>query len=214
MDESDSRSYSGYATGSTRDEEMWDEIVNADFSDDGCDLPISPREDGDLVILQTAPQKSSSPPCRTVWEILTERLANTSFEARFVDAKQREANEASIKRRYQWDPTKRHTWTSRCGRHQVVGYFNFYMHTQGIVGLFTEEGFPAHVKLNGLSDEDVRFVVNKLGHSLRDKVEAQLSTEQSVKQIEGSKDIKEKNIKNDIDTVCERDRAAGHGRRS
>ena len=61
--------------------------------------------------------------------------------------------------------------------------------------MFTEEGFPAQVKLNGLSDEDVRFVVNKLGHSLREKVEAQLSAEQSVKQVEGTKDIKEKNIK-------------------
>ena len=130
-----------------------------------------------------------------MWEILTERLAKTSFEARFVDAKRREANKASIKRKYQWDPTKRHTWTSRCGRHQVVGYFNFNMHTQGIVGLFTEEGFPVQVKLNGLSDEDVRFVVSKLGHSMRDKVVAQLNAEQSVKQVESSKGIKEKNIK-------------------
>jgi hypothetical protein len=188
-------SYSDYTTESARDEEVWDEIVHADFSDDGCDLSHLPPEDDDLVVLPVTPQKPSSPPCRTVWEILTERLAKTSFEARFVDAKQREVNEASIKRRYQWDPTKRHTWTSRCGRHQVVGYFNFYIHTQGIVGLFTEEGFPVQVKLNELSDEDVRFVVNKLGHSLRDKVRAQLSAEQSMKQVEGSKDIKGKNIK-------------------
>jgi hypothetical protein len=83
---------------------MWDEIVNADFFDDGRDLPTSPREDGDLVILPTAHQKPSSPPCRTAWESLTERLANASFEARFVNVKQREANEASIKRRYGWDP--------------------------------------------------------------------------------------------------------------
>jgi hypothetical protein len=193
MDKSDSQSYSDYTTGSARDEEMWDEIVNADISD-GRDLSISPREDDYLVILPAAPQKSSSPR-RTVWEILTERLAKTSFEARFVDAKQREANKASMKRRYQWDPTKRHTWTSRCGRHQVVRYFNFYMHTQGLVGLFTEEGFPVQVKLNGLSDEDVRFVVSKLGHSMRDKVAAQLNAEQSVKQVESSKGIKEKNIK-------------------
>jgi hypothetical protein len=124
------------------DEEMWDEIVNADFFDDGRDLPILPREDGDLVILPTAPQKPSSSPCRTVWEILTERLASTSFEARFINVKQREANEASIKRRYRWDPTKRHTWTSRCGRRQVVGYFNFYMHTQGIVGFLRKRDFP------------------------------------------------------------------------
>ena len=213
MDNSDSQSYSDYMTGSATDEEMWDEIVNADFSDDGRELSISPRGDDDLVILPAAPQNPSFPPCRTVWQILAERLANTSFEARFVDAKQREANEASIKKRYQWDPAKRHTWTSRCGRHQVVGYFNFYMHTQGIVGLFTEEGFPVQVKLNGLSDEDVRFVVNKLGHSLRDKVGAQLSAEQSMKQVEGSKGIKEKNIKT-TDTVCKRDRATGHGRRS
>jgi hypothetical protein len=191
MDESDSSSYLDYTTESARDEAMWDEIVNADFSDDGRDLSISPPEDDDLVILPSAPQK----PCRTVWEILTERLAKTSFEARFVDAEQREANEASIKRRYQWDPTKRHTWTSRCGRHQVVGYFNFYMHTQGIIGLFTEEGFPVQVKLNGLSDEDVRFVVNKLGHPLRGKVEAQLSAKQTVKQVEDSKDIKKKNVR-------------------
>jgi hypothetical protein len=172
MEKSDSWPYSDYTTESARDEEMWD----------------------DLVILPVAPQKPSSPPSRTVWEILTERLAKTSFEARFVDA-EREANEASIERTYQWDPTKRHTWTSRCGCHQVVGYFNFYMHTQGIVGLFTEEGFPVQVKLNGLSGEDVRFVLNKLGHSLRGKVEAQLSADQSVKQVEGSKDIKKKNIR-------------------
>ena len=194
MDESDSWYYLDYTTESARDEAMWDEIVNADFSDDGRDLSISPPEDDDLVILPAAPQKPSSPPCRTVWEILSERLAKTSFEARFVEAEQRRANEASIKRRYQRDPTKRRTWTSRCGRHQVVGYFNFYMHTQDIVGLITEEGFPVQVKLNELSAEDVRFVVTKLGHSLRGKVEVQLSAEQTVKQVEGSKDIKGKRI--------------------
>jgi hypothetical protein len=116
-----------------------------------------------------------------VWEILTEQLAKTSFEVRFVDAEQRGANEASIKRRYQWDPTKRRIWTSRCDHHQVVGYFNFYMHTQDIVGLSTEERFPVQVKLDELSVEDVRFVVVKLGHSMRGKVEVQLSAEQTVK---------------------------------
>jgi SLA1 homology domain 1, SHD1 len=209
MDECASWFYLDYTTESARDEAMWDEIVNADFSDDERDLSISSPEDNDLVILPAAPQKPSSPPCRTVWEILSERLAKTSFEARFVDAEQRRTNEASIKRRYQWDPTKRRTWTSRCGRHQVVGYFNFYMHTQDIVGLFTEEGFPVQVKLNELSAEDVRFVVTKLGHSLRGKVEVQLSAEQTVKQVEGSKDIKKKNIRM-TDTVCERNRATGH----
>ena len=59
MDKSDSQSYSDYTTGSARDEEMWDEIVNADFSD-GRDLSISPREDDKVVILPAAPQKSSS----------------------------------------------------------------------------------------------------------------------------------------------------------
>jgi hypothetical protein len=194
MDESDSWFYLDYTTELANDEAMWDEIVNADISDDGRDLSISPPEDDDLVILPAAPQKPSSPPCRTVWEILSERLAKTSFEARFVDAEQRRANEATIKWRHKWDPTKRRTWTSRCGRQQVVGYFNSYMHTQDIVGLFTEEGFPVQVKLNELSAEDVRFVVAKLGNSFRGKVEVQLSAEQTVKQVEGSKDIKEKRI--------------------
>lgn len=194
MDESDSWFYLDYTTELARDEAMWDEIANADFSDDGRDLSISPPEDDDLVILPAAPQKPSSPPCRTVWEILSERLAKTSFEARFVDAEQRRANKATVKWRHQWDPTKRRTWTSRCGRHQVVGHFNFYMHTQDIVSLFTEEGFPVQVKLNELSAEDVRFVVTKLGNSFRGKVGVQLSAEQTVKQVEGSKDIKEKRI--------------------
>jgi hypothetical protein len=41
MDESDSWFYLDYAAESARDEAMWDEIVNADFSDDGRDLSIS-----------------------------------------------------------------------------------------------------------------------------------------------------------------------------
>jgi hypothetical protein len=71
------------------------------------------------------------------------------------------------------------------------------MHTQDIVGLFTEEGFPVQVKLNELPAEDVRFVVIKFGNSLRGKVEVQLSAEQTVKQVEDSKDIKEKEHQND-----------------
>jgi hypothetical protein len=76
---------------------MWDEIVNADFSDDGRHLSISPLEMTTLSSYPATPQKPSSPPCRTEWEILTERLAKASFEVRFVDAEQRRANEASIK---------------------------------------------------------------------------------------------------------------------
>jgi hypothetical protein len=161
---------------------MWDEIVNEDFSDDEHEWSMSASEDDDLVLLPAAAQ---APP-RTVWRILADRLAESSFEAKFVDSAQRRANEAAIKKRYRLDPMKRHTWTSKCGGHQVVGYFNLY--AQGTVGLFTEEGFPVYVKLNELSPEDVSFVVNKLGLPLRGKVEAQLSANQIVKQMEQSKD--------------------------
>jgi hypothetical protein len=183
MDASDSWSHSDSVTESVRDEDIWDEIVDGDFSDNEHEMSSS--EDDNLAVL---PAVLSAPP-RTVWEILADRLAKSSFEARFVDPEQREANEAAIKKRYQLDPTKRHTWTSRCGLHQVVGYFNLYAH--GRVGLFTEEGFPVYVKLNELSAEDVRFVLNKLGHPLRGKVEAQLSAEQSIEYVERLNDSKE-----------------------
>jgi hypothetical protein len=71
------------------------------------------------------------------------------------------------------------------------------MHTQDIVGLFTEEGFPVQVKLNELSAEDVRFVVTKFKNSLRGKVEVQLSAERTVKQVEGSKYNTGKEYQND-----------------
>jgi hypothetical protein len=41
MDESDPWFYLDYTTKSARDEAVWDEIANADFSDDGRDLSIS-----------------------------------------------------------------------------------------------------------------------------------------------------------------------------
>lgn len=56
----------------------------------------------------------------------------------------------------------------------------------GRIGLFTEEGFPVCVKLDELSAEDIRFVVNKLGQPLRSKVEAQLSAKQTITHVEYS----------------------------
>lgn len=165
-------------------EDLWDEIVDDDFSDNEYESSMSSSEDNDVVLLQ-APL--SAPP-RTLWAVLAERLAESPFEARFVDAQQRQLNEAAIKRRRQLDPTKCHTWTSKCGRNQVIGYFNLY--AQGTVGLFTEEGFPVYVHLHELSDKDARFVLDKLGVSLRGRVEAQLSAKQRVEQTELSSDSK------------------------
>lgn len=183
MGESDSCSLSDYMIQTGGDEDSWDEIIDADFSDDESKVLVQSPEDADLVLLSI-----SLPPSpltrRTVWEILADRLNGSAFEARFVDLKKRKANEAALKKRYEFDPRKRHTWTSRCGRHQVVGYFHLYVH--GRIGLFTEEGFPVCVKLDELSAEDVRFVVNKLGQPLRGKVEAQLSAKQTITHVEYS----------------------------
>ena len=168
-------SFSGFRTEDVRDENTWYEIINEDFSDNDSELPA---EDGDTVF----PPASSPAAPRTVWEVLADRLAESSFDAKFVDPAQRELNMAAVKKRYQLDPTKRHIWTSKCGRHQVAGYFNLY--AKGMVGLFTEDGFPVYVKLDELSDEDVRFVLNKLNEPLRSKVEAQLRGRPAITQME------------------------------
>jgi hypothetical protein len=170
MDASHLPSGSDSATKVRGYEDMWDEIGDEDFSDDEQEGLMSASEDNDLVVLAAAIQ---APP-RTVWQILADRLAGSSIEAKFVDSAQRRASEAAVRKRYRFDPTKRRTWTSKSRHHQVVGYFNLY--AQGTVGLFTEEGFPVYVKLNELSPEDVRFVMYKLGTPLRGKVEAQLGT--------------------------------------
>lgn len=179
MGASHSSSCSDSRTKPVGDEDMWYEIIDEDFSDNDSELSA---EDNDIVLL---PAAFSAPP-RTVWEVLADRLGESSFEAKFVDPEQRKLNTAAIKKRYQLDPTKRHIWTSKCGRHQVAGYFNLY--AKGIVGLFTEDGFPVYVKLNELSDEDVGFVLNKLGDPLRGKVDAQLSGRPTTEQMEHSAD--------------------------
>jgi hypothetical protein len=184
MDASHPPPYSDSNIDSRRDEDAWDEIVDEDFSDNEEEFSMSCSEDNEVVLLPAA----LPAPLRRVWEILADRLAESSFEARLVDPEQRKLNQAATKKRYQLDPTKRHTWTSKCGRHQVVGYFNLYAH--GRVGLFTEEGFPVYVRLDELSAKDVRFVVDRLGVPLRDRVEAQLSAKQSVEQTKLLNDSK------------------------
>lgn len=158
-----------------RDADDWCEVTDEDFSDNECELPA---EENDIVLLPAA--FSATP--RTVWEVLADRLGESSFEAKFVDLEQRKLNAAAIKKRYQLDPTKRHIWKSKCGRHEVAGYFNLY--AKGIVGLFTEDGFPVYVKLDELSDEDVRFVMNKLSDPLRGKVDAQFGGRSTIKRME------------------------------
>jgi hypothetical protein len=172
-------SFSDFRTEAVRDEDKWYEIINEDFSDNDSEFPA---EDSDAVLL---PAGSPAVP-RTVWEVLADRLVESSFDAKFVDPAQRELNMAAVKKRYQLDPTKRHTWTSKCGRYQVAGYFNLY--AKGMVGLFTEDGFPVYVKLDELSDADIRFVLNKLGEPLRSKVEAQLRGKPAVTHMEYSTD--------------------------
>ena len=70
-----------------------------------------------------------------------------------------------------------------------VGYCNIY--AQGMVGLFTEEGFSAYVKLSELAFEDLGLSSTKLGQPLRGKGEAQLSIGQSLEPVEGLKDIED-----------------------
>lgn len=157
------------------DADDWCEVTDEDISDNECELPA---EENDIVLLPAA--FSATP--RTVWEVLADRLGESSFKAKFVDLEQRKLNAAAVKKRYQLDPTKRHIWKSKCGRHEVAGYFNLYV--KGIVGLFTEDGFPVYIKLDELSDEDVRFVMNKLSDPLRGKVDAQFSGGSTIKRME------------------------------
>ena len=58
-----------------------------------------------------------------------------------------------------------------------------------MVGLFTEEGFSAYVKLS--EDRGSWFVINKVGPTATRQREAQLSIGQSLEPVEGLKDIED-----------------------
>ena len=177
-----------------RSEETWDEVGSADLSNDDGELSTSCTEDVDIVLMPAAPPPPPPPPpppLRTIWEIIAARMVGSAFDPRQVDPEQRKINEGAVKRRFQFDPTKRHPYTSRCGRHQVVGYFNLY--TQGKVGLFTEEGFPVYVKVRDLSDESIEYVLyKKLEEPLRAKVKAQLTSDHSLERVEELKKVEDK----------------------
>ena len=186
-----SLSYSKNITQMVRSEDPWDEVGSADLSDDGGESSMLSPEDADIVLLPAAPPSPPPPPRRTIWEIIAARMAGSAFDPRHVAPEQRKINEAAVKKRFQFDPTKRHPYTSRCGRHQVVGYFNLY--AQGKIGLFTEEGFPVYVKLEDLSDESIDYVLyQKLGESLRAKVKAQLKVDHSLERVGELKKIEDK----------------------
>lgn len=51
MGESDSCSLSDYMIQTGRDEDSWDEIIDADFSDDEGKVLVQSSEDADLVLL-------------------------------------------------------------------------------------------------------------------------------------------------------------------